>query len=250
MEKEGVWSETFKIRNYEISTDGRVTLQSLCNYFQEIAGNHAFALGVGMQQLVERRQGWMLSRFMIQMTEFPAWRDEVLFETWPAGIDRLFAMRLFRIRLAGRVIGCGSSAWLLFDIDRRKPLRTEFLRDLAVDGPSLDIDTSLRQKIDLPTQFIRERAFTARMSDLDINRHVNNVSYIDWALEAAPPDVRNVCKPHRLYIEFLSECGEGEQVVSKCAPDGNDGEHGFTHAVCRAGDNTVVAAATTHWKAL
>lgn len=36
-----VWSENFRIRAYEVDPRAQLTIQFICNYLQEIAGNHA-----------------------------------------------------------------------------------------------------------------------------------------------------------------------------------------------------------------
>jgi acyl-ACP thioesterase len=245
---ETIWTETFRARYYEVGPDSCVTIQALCNYFQEAAGNHATRLGVGMQKLMEQRRSWVLSRMLIEMSAFPGWCDEVTVDTWPAGIERMFAIRLFRLRCGGRMIGCGSSAWLLFDLDRRRPLRPDFARDLAVEGPELGLSALLSGKVEPPGQCPWQRPFTVRTSDLDMNQHVNNVNYIDWALEAVPPETRRSCRLRRLQIEFLAECRENEQVISKCAPEDGAESGCFRHSICRA-DGSLAAAALSSWQA-
>jgi acyl-ACP thioesterase len=244
---ETIWTETFRARYYEVGPDSCVTIQALCNYFQEAAGNHAAKLGVGMQTLMQQRRSWVLSRLLVQMSVFPGWLDEVTVDTWPAGLERMFAMRLFRLRCGERLIGCGSSAWLLFDLDRRRPLRPDFVRDLAVNGPELDLEIKLDGKIEPPRQCTWQRPFTVRTSDLDMNQHVNNVNYIDWALEAVPTDTRRSCRLHRLQIEFLAECRENEQIVSQCSPDDGAADGCFRHAIYRT-DGSIAAAAQSSWQ--
>ena len=100
---ETIWTETFRARYYEVGPDGCVTIQALCNYFQEAARqpcHPSWASACG--KLMEQGQSWVLSRMLIEMSAFPGWRDEVTIDTWPAGIERMFAMRLFRLRCGER----------------------------------------------------------------------------------------------------------------------------------------------------
>ncbi len=239
-----LWSETFRPRFYEVGPDGCITLEALANYFQEGASNHAAGLGVGMEHLFAKGQSWVLSRFFIQMQQFPQWKDPVTVETWPAGTERMFALRLFRLRSGERELGFGSSAWLLIDLQRRRPLRPDFAHTFDGPGPAIDISEKLPPKVEAPAAAASERAFTVRTSDLDMNRHVNNVKYIDWALEAVPPETRKACRLKKLQMNFLAECREGEQVISKCSPDG---EAMFRHGICRP-DGGMAAAALSCWQ--
>ena len=49
--------------------------------------------------------------------------------------------------------------------------------------------------------------------DLDANRHANNVSYIEWALETIPPEVRRQQKLAHLDVEFRGEALLGQEIV-------------------------------------
>ncbi len=240
-----LWHETFRARFYEVGPDGCITIQALTNYFQEAAGNHAAELGVGMQHLFEKGQSWVLSRFFIQMHQFPQWKQPVTIDTWPAGTERMFALRHFRLRSGEIEIGFGSSAWLLIDLARRRPLRPDFVRDFDEPGPVIGLAEKLPGKVEPPAASTRERAFTVRTSDLDMNQHVNNVNYIDWALETVPPETRRDGRLRTLQIEFLAECYEGEQVVSKCAVDG-DGTC-YRHGIYRT-DGSIAATALSCWQ--
>jgi acyl-ACP thioesterase len=238
-----IWTETFKARFYEVGPDGSITIQALSNYFQEAASNHAAELGVGMHQLLEKGQSWMLSRYFIEIYQFPQWKDPVSIDTWPAGNERMFAMRLFRLRCGDIEIGFGSSAWLLIDLARRRPLRPDFVRDFDEPGPPIKLAQKLPAKVEPPADFSHERLFHVRTSDLDINQHVNNAAYIDWALEAVPPEVRRERCLQSLQVDFLSECREGEQVVSKCLAGGADC---WRHGIFRQ-DGGLAAAAMSCW---
>ena len=44
------FSDRFKIRAYEVGPDGRVNIQSVCNYLQDAASNHAFRMGVAVDR--------------------------------------------------------------------------------------------------------------------------------------------------------------------------------------------------------
>lgn len=240
-----LWTETFRARFYEVGPDGCITLQALVNYFQEAAANHAADLGVGMEHLFARGQSWMLSRFFVQLSRFPAWKEPVTVETWPAGNERMFALRHFRLRSGEAELGFGASAWLLIDLGRRRPLRPDIARDLDVPGPAIDLAHRLPGRVEAPTARACERVFHVRASDLDMNRHVNNVAYMDWALEAVPPETRQARRLRSLQVEFLAECGQGEQIVSACAPDG---DACFRHGMYRA-DGGLAATALSRWQA-
>ena len=95
----------------------------------------------------------------------------------------------------------------------------------------------------------RELAFTVRRSDLDLAAHVNNTSYVEWAIEAVPDEVWRDCDFAQLQIQFLSECHHGHTVLSRSQTTNDDEAHEVRHQLVRHEDEVEVARARTQWEA-
>jgi len=92
----------------------------------------------------------------------------------------------------------------------------------------------------------RARHFDVRFSDLDVNQHVNNVRYVEWALEAAPREMLLTQQPTEIDIQFRAETGLGETVVTQLQQDADR----LLHRLRRTRDDKTVAQATTQWAEL
>jgi hypothetical protein len=68
---------------------------------------------------------WVLSRLRLENPVAIALGDEVEIETWPSGMERLFALREFvvRRRADGAEVARASTQWLVLDLATRKPVR-------------------------------------------------------------------------------------------------------------------------------
>jgi acyl-ACP thioesterase len=131
------------------------------------------------------------------------------------------------------------------DVVRRRPTRPP--ASLAeVDRPerphAVAPDRTPLATLEVPEH---ERLFSVRRSDLDLNQHVNNVRYVEWALEAAPDALDEHHRPHRLDVQFRAESVYGDTVRSAC---GVDGEGMLLHRVSRPADGRTLALARTEWK--
>src|SRR3990172_1102587 len=92
-----VWTETFEVRASETDPTGFASVPAICNYLQEVASNHAQALGVSVEQLTAQGLTWVLARLHVELDAYPAWREPVRVETWPAGLHGRYAVREFLI---------------------------------------------------------------------------------------------------------------------------------------------------------
>ncbi len=115
-------------------------------------------------------------------------------------------------------IGSVSTFWVALDLERRRPQRLpdsiiRCIRELGIEG-----EPARPPDIQAPRTVGRELRFTVRRSDLDLAGHVNNTSYVEWAVEAIDDAVWEACDLSLLDIQYVSECRHGQTVVSRCPP--------------------------------
>jgi acyl-ACP thioesterase len=241
--------EKFQVRAYEIDTAGKLSVPALCNYMQEIAGNHARELGVGFEAMLKQELIWVLSRLYLQIDDYPSWGESVEVETWPAAVEGKFALRDFLFHTTREtVFGRATTSWMVLDLHKRKstalpeliqhinrPQRERALIDPFVKLPALP-------QVDL------EKKYQVRLSDLDLNFHVNNVSYIKWALDSIPLPVIRSHRLHTLEISYRAESHIEENVLIQIQQSGGDKHADFTQCLIREKDNQELAMVRTRWR--
>jgi medium-chain acyl-[acyl-carrier-protein] hydrolase len=243
-----IWREQFTVRAYEVGVDAALTMQSVCNYLQESAGNHAYQLGAAVTHLLQKNLTWVLSRLHVQMKRYPLWRETVEIKTWPADVAHLFAVRDFELcDRQNHLIGTATTSWMVLDIKQRKPVAIpENIRHMHADSPG----RAIADKFDtLPVmkhpQF--EKIFHVRLSDLDVNRHVNNVNYIEWALETIPEEIWQTCFLSDLEIGFRAESNFGDRIISYSESQDEGKNKIVIHQLYREEDKRELARLRTLW---
>ncbi|RMH69946.1 MAG: hypothetical protein D6675_11185 [Gemmatimonadetes bacterium] len=244
-----IWQEHFTVRTYELDPTGQASILTICNYLQDVAENNAFHLGFSMNNMLDKKRTWVLSRLHVQMERYPQWKELLTVETWPSGANRLYGIRDFRIRdKTGTLLGRATTAWAMFNLETRRPVRIPpQVEDAAETFRGRAIDDSF-PKLPQLNQVDHHRVFTVRHSDLDVNQHVNHVSYIDWAMEAVPPLIWEYHQLRAVEVHFRAECFYGDRVISQCQhlpqPDG----HHFLHQVRRKEDDQEITRLRTIWR--
>lgn len=228
------FEKEFEVLSFQIDPSGKLRWSALADLLQEVAWKHADSRDFG-QKLFDQGFMWVLSRFDIQVNEMPSWGDIIKIETAGRGINKLFALREFRVSNKEKVLAKAMSAWLLLDIDKKRPQRPEKVLPSELFQPNLD-EKILPEKVPAPNHSIVARNFHVNYSDLDMNNHVNNVSYIRW--------IEDFCMeinfPFRsLLINYQSEALLGENIeinfekdFNKCVISGiSNGRIVFTSSV-------------------
>ena len=242
------WSETFKIRAYEVGPTSRATIQSIFNYMQEAAGNHAAELGVSVDKLIKQNLTWVLSRVHLRINNYPFWKQVITVETWPSDKDAYYAIRDFRILDEYEYeIGQATTSWMMLDIIKRIPvLIPEYIEKLK----------NVKQGRALPDEFEKlpklesvdsSKLFNVRLSDLDLNQHVNSVNYIEWALESVPADIQEKYILTDIEVTYRAESNYGDQIKAQCQVQEEGGYYKIIHRLQRIFDEKELARLISIW---
>lgn len=181
-----VFSSEFQVSSFDLNPMGQARLTTMASFFQEMAYHHAGELGLGYEDMKNRKLIWALSRMRIQMDRYPAWNERITIETWPSGAEKLFALRDFRVLDAdGKPMGRASTAWLILDLDSHRLIRPKEIMDqFKVIVHDVRMFDEGLEKVTLPGTPSPLGHHRVVYSDLDIVGHVNNVKYMEWCIDA------------------------------------------------------------------
>lgn len=166
----------------------RLTLRGAMAMMQEAAIVHSSQAGYAVEDVPRTHVIWMVVRWRVKLLAAAHWNDALTVETWPRSMGRVTSVRNFAlINAAGAPVAVGESEWILVSTDTGRAARitpaiaaayTLVDRDVF-DGPLPPPEPGAGREI---------CSLTVRRSDLDTNRHVNNLVYLDYALEALPEE--------------------------------------------------------------
>ncbi len=214
MSTTAIYSESFKVRASEVDTSGNITLSSICELFQEVAGNHALLLNFDITDLQKQNLTWVLHRMDIKINSYPVWRQKIKIETWPAAGDALRAYRNYRVldEHDNELIVC-LSYWMMINFKTRRPTRiTHEILELKLSDRDhvLLVKSDRIPKMEEPQS---QKEITARRADLDMNQHVNNARYLEWMAEVL--NEGQLSRTTQVDIVFTRESIAGDIIISK-----------------------------------
>eukprot|EP00899_Mesostigma_viride_P010439 jgi/Mesvir1/19397/Mv10430-RA.1 len=260
---DGHWyREEFVLRFYEVGVNRTASITTIANLLQEVAANHLHCMSnfkypaaKVIEDMAADRVVWVLSSINIQMDSYPLWKDKVVVETFLSSLKRLGVSREWVIRNAatGERLGAAISTWVPINMDTRKLVRIpqyamdELQHIISSPGISGDALNEYTMKVVSPTEADADwssKKMLARKSDLDMNDHLNNVTYIEWMMEAIPHELAESHELRSLKMEFRSECPlecSVDSLAALWAPEAN----GAAVPQAREGEPSTGAAADT-----
>jgi acyl-CoA thioesterase FadM len=213
--------EKLTVRRYETGPGDTASVQTVCNYMEEAAANHACMLGFGLDAMREKNLTWVLAKMRIQFHGSLHVGEEATVETWPVDVERLQFRRDFLFHGADGTIPVRAvTRWAVMDIaSRRLERMPAHMAELMPKSPRLALENGDIRFPPAGEESAPGPSFRVRLADIDQNRHVNNVRYIDFLLEAATVFGVPGNTLRRLDIMFRSETLWGDTVSSSTQPD-------------------------------
>lgn len=243
-----IYEKLFRVRTYEVDLARKLRPTVLLNYLQDAAGDHARQLGIAVGDLMRRNLTWVLSRYHLRFLADAGTGAVIRIRTWPSSREGLFSCREFEVLgTDGTPLAIATSSWAVVDLATRRPVR---LADHLPDYPLLSQRIMEDDFGPLPRlmEAANELPFRVRRSDLDLNRHVNNVVYAEWALESVPPEIADGFRLTELEIAFRAEALYGDWVMARCAPAEGE-ESCFIHQLVNERDGRELTRLVSRWQA-
>jgi medium-chain acyl-[acyl-carrier-protein] hydrolase len=234
-----LYEEAIPFRSAEIGPKGTYSLYRLVDTMQETAGNHAHALGFGMTDMASEGLTWALVQIRIQLLRHPDAGVPYRVQTWPCGVERLWAFRRYRFFRDHEVLGQATTRWMVLHRETHRPAR---LPERLVSAQWPDPHIAEPEWYPFPeskSEWSEGPSFRVRMSEIDINRHVNNAHYLAWAMHHAPDAVQTSMGVLEANLTFEAECSFGDTIQVKSQVLHQDAESALTRHQIRSDAKTV-----------
>lgn len=213
---------SFTVDSRDVDLTGCCRPSALLGYLQEAATLGAMGLGMSAPEAMEKYHCiWMLIRMWVRLDRPIAWNETVTVRTWHRGGKGVSSYRDFDLSVNGETVGEAVSVWVLADGDTRRLLRLGTVPEFqGTDGGELCKSVMLH-RVKMPEELSAREERPMRYSDTDINGHVSNIKYADFACDALHLEERMEGKYiAEFQLGYLAECRAGETITVESASDG------------------------------
>ena len=198
-----------KIVSTYVGPERRLTVPWFFRIFQDAAIEDAENIGYNASKTMGAGLLWVFSRVYVRFHKMPEYLSEATFETRPGAKKAFLFPRYAKMEdKDGNVIAELSSIWaLIHDDTRQLEMRPQLDSVDQTDGTELPIPGKV---VASPCSFAYSRQI--EYSDLDLNRHLNNVRYIEMLLNLHDAKFYEENMIEELLIQYETEIHEGELV--------------------------------------
>jgi len=222
----------------------RARIDALGSQILNTAGTDAQRKGFGVDVLSKQNRSWVLSRMALEIDSRPEQYARTIISTWVNDNSRMISTRNFEVADEKGDIFCRAvSQWCLIDFVKRVPIALSEIMDLC--EPYICREPSpceVPHKILSvePTQFAEHKVV---YSDIDFNRHVNTMRYIELMIDMLPVEMLEGNRKMRLDIHFMHECKLGQVLTI-----GYEQREAVSLFEIKNNEDTVACRAAIEWK--
>ncbi len=239
-------TEIYRVRRFELGSDGRLRPTALCNYLEDAAGAHADSLGVGVADLGRLGMTWVLAKMRLVLEFLPGQDDDARVHTRPVGVERTRFRRDFTVFVGDHIAARAVTWWVVMNLETRRLERMPAnLCALIPDTPDPALEDAEIRPPD-PAEGLPGPHFAVRLDDIDQNRHVNNVRLAGFVLEAGQTHRGEKKRLRRLDLVFRAEGRQDDLILCRTTllPEPS---LCLGHGLYRASDGQELVRAVTEW---
>ncbi|MBR6119259.1 MAG: hypothetical protein IKQ04_02940 [Oscillospiraceae bacterium] len=200
----------YKILSSDVDLNRRLRLSRLFTLLQEAAIAHTEALGFGRDKTLDRGWLWVVALQQLRIQRLPRYDERIVLDSVPGETMHTLFPRYYRISDAsGAELLTASSIWTLMNA-RTRTMASPQETGVLIHGMAADWDCFFPRP---PKAAVDEApvSWTVPYSVTDLNGHMNNARYLDLAVDAMPPRLREL--PLRgLQAEYAAELRLGDRM--------------------------------------
>lgn len=211
----GIHTYYYQIKYSDVDKNNLLSMKSLVSILQETAGMHSAEAGYSVNDREKTHVAWLVLDWKVQVFRYPCSYENLCVHTWPRNFDKLYSYRDFEVYDENNsLIAIASSKWILVDTQTKKIKKiTQELIDAYGGTVEKNVFKSpWTEKIKEPTISQLNFEYTIQRRDIDTNGHVNNLHYIDYALETLNENLYNTLFFQNLEIIYKKEIRYGETI--------------------------------------
>ena len=179
-------------------------LAHLLSLLTDLATLNAIEIEMWNDEL-KGKYGWILSKQTLRLQRPIKAEETITITTRAKKAGRVQFERTYDIDVDGKTIGGIYSLWTLIDIRQRKITKPQLAGITIPDIEPYDSFLNRYEPVCKDIELTHVLTRQALYNDIDINQHMNNAKYIEWALDLLPYDLHRDYFVEQLSMHFKKE---------------------------------------------
>lgn len=219
-----IFEHKYEVIVKDLGKNNKVSNKAILGYMEEIASLHSSTVGQGVDDLEKNGTAWVILDWKLQVFSRCGYSEVVTVKTWVRENNKFYSYRDFEAYDSkNNLIAIGTSKWVLIDMNTKHITKID---DKLGEKYKPEYNKNVfneknLEKIKEPTEYVSNIIYTVKRSDIDVNKHVHNLNYLDFAYEALPKEIYEKEELKNVRINYKHELKYGDTI--KCLYSNENG---------------------------
>ncbi len=223
-----IFENKIRVDINKVDSNAFITNKGMLELMEDTACMHSDIAGLGIKEIPITHLSWIQLNWKVKIFRRLTYGEIITVRTWAREATKVSTLRDFEVLDNNNKPVCiATTKWTLINTET---LSITKITDDIINSYKPEIKTVLPdfefKKLVEPDSFSREYTYQAQRRDIDVNKHMHNLNYLDLAYEALPEEVYLNNKFNNIEIMYKSAIRLGNTV--KCLYCFKDGKHIIT----------------------
>lgn len=210
-----IYESKYRIGLTDVGKSNKITNKAIIKILENVAGMHSEATGCGINQIEQTKLSWILLSWKVKIFKRPLYNEEITARTWARDTNKVTTYRDYEIYNQDKeLIAIATSKWTLINIDTKQlaTIPQTWVEVYKPEEISVFEEKSIG-KLKEADRYISKIDYKVLRSDIDINEHVHNLYYLDFAYEALPEEVYKADECNNIEIMYKKQIKLTDEIV-------------------------------------
>ena len=206
---------SLRVRYDDVDQNNSLTTKGFLKYLLEAANLHSNMAGYGIDDIPNTNVNWIILNWKLHVYHYPCTNEAIHIRTWTRNNTNLYSYRDFEvIDNIGNRIAIATSKWILINNKTRKitKISDEIINSYGPVENNI-LNTNLDKLKEPSIEYTNTFNYTFMRRDLDTNKHVNNLNFFDFAIEALPIDVYENINFNDIEVFYKKQCFLNDKIA-------------------------------------
>ena len=206
----------------DVGRKNKISNKAIIKMLEDVGGIESEKAGYGLNEIEENHLSWVLLAWKVKVLRRPIYNEEVIARTWARDGNKVFTYRDYELYdESGNLCIIATSKWAIVDIKNGHlaEITPELIEPYKCEEKKV-FNSDYSFKLKEPETIDREIRYKVQRRDIDINKHVHNLYYLDFAYEALPEEIYENCEFNNIEIMYKRQTKLNDEIKCLYTKDG------------------------------
>lgn len=209
----------------KVDSNAFVTNKGMLALLENVACMHSDKAGYGICDIPFTHLSWVQLNWRVTIIRRLKYNEKIIIRTWAKEASKVTTIRDFEVLdKDGKQVCIGTTKWTLTNIDTQSIVKItdDIIGEYEPDTKSIMPEYEFK-KLQEPENFSNEYIYNTERRDIDVNKHMHNLNYLDLAYETLPEDIYLNSEFNNIEIMYKKAIRLGD--TSKCLYSYENNKH-------------------------